>query len=87
MSLSKKSDVKNHLSARRHKALRPFRPMVPSNVTDNLANELRDANYNKPASLQESGLRFYAVAPITTIDTLISSGNLTDAPAVKKPQA
>ena len=87
MSLNKKSDVRNHLSARRHKTLLPLRPAVQLNITDNLGNELRDTNCNRPAPLQESGLRFYAVDPITTIDAVISSGNSLDEPAAKKPQA
>lgn len=44
MSFNQKSDVKQHLSTRRHKTLLPFRPESQSDITDVSANEPRNEN-------------------------------------------
>lgn len=88
MSLSKKSDVKNHLSTRRSKTVFPFRPTNQSDVKDSSGNELRDKNLNVPDSRQDSGLEpFPKIRPITPIDILIGSGSPVDTLVIKKPQA
>lgn len=83
MSLNSKSDVKNHLSARRHKT--PL-PVNQTDIAGSSRSEHRNENRDTPAVRQESGLRFYAVSPVSPVDALVSSGNSTDESTVKKPQ-
>jgi len=88
MSLIKKSDVKNHLSARRNKRLLPFRLMSQPN-TGNSGSGLLDTNPNVPGSRQVSGPETSsAVPPIASIDVLIgSAGSPVETSTAKKPQA
>jgi len=84
MSLTKKSDLKNHLSRRRGRTLLPFRPANPPSA-NNLGIEHSDGNRNTSDSRHESGLASSPAMPITAINALTGSG--TDASAINKPQA
>jgi hypothetical protein len=87
MSFNQKSDVKNHLSTRRHKTLLPFRPAAQPNTTDNSGAEARDKNRDISVLGQKSGLEFYAIAPTAQREIPASPSNVADELAIKKSQA
>jgi hypothetical protein len=87
MSFNQKSDVKNHLSARRHKTLLPFRPTVQPNITDSSGDEARDKNRDIPVLGQNSGLEFHGATPIARREIPASPCHAADELAIKKPQA
>lgn len=84
MSFNQKSDVKQHLSSRRHKTLLPFRPASQSDITDVSTNELRNENHDIPALGQKSVPESSAVTPITSCEIPVRSGNSVDETTDKK---
>jgi hypothetical protein len=86
MSFNQKSDVKNHLSARRRKTMLPFRPTVQPNVTGNSEDKPRDENRDIPVLGQRSGLEFYGITPIAQREIPASPSDAADEPAMKTPQ-
>ena len=80
MSFNQKSDVRKHLSARRHKPLLPFQSVSQSDIVDISRNEFRDENRDIPAVRQQSGLEFYAVTPIGPPETPVMPNNSADEP-------
>lgn len=69
MSIIKKSDVKNHLSAKRNKRLLLFRPMYQPNA-DTSGSASLDTNLNVPNPRQASGSEPSSkVTPITPVET------------------
>ena len=88
MSLTKTSDVKNHLSARPRKNLLPFRPASQSDSTDYSENELSRTKVNAPSSGADSGRHLSsAVVSITSFGVPVSSGGPVATSIFRKSQA
>ena len=78
MSLIKKCDVQNHLSARRRKTVFPFGPARKSNVIGNSGTEL-------PSDVRhDSGLE--PLSKISPIGVLTGPGRPVAPPVIEKPQ-
>jgi hypothetical protein len=86
MTFNQKSDVKNHLSARRHKTVLPFRPTVQPQISNSLKDEPRGENRDIQPLRQKSGLEFYAVTPMAPPEIFPSPSNAADEQRVTKPQ-
>jgi hypothetical protein len=86
MSLIKKSDVKNHLSSKRHKNLLSFMQANQPIHADTSGSQPAELKRDTSVSRQESGLGFYAATPTVPV-VLTGSSTPTDEPTVKKPQA
>jgi hypothetical protein len=86
MSLIKKSDVKNHLSSKRHKNLLSFMKASQPIHADSPGSQPSKLKCDTSVPRQESGLGFYAVTPTVPV-VLTGSSNPTDEPTVKKPRA
>jgi len=88
MSLTKTSDVRNHLSARPRKNLLPFRPASQSDFTGYSENELGRTKVNAPSSGADSG-RQLSSAVVSTIPfgVPVSSGGPAATSIFRKPQA
>jgi hypothetical protein len=79
VSLIKKADVQDHLSARRRKTVFPFGLAGKSNVIRNSGTEL-------PSEVRhDSGPE--PLSKISPIDVLTGPGRPTTPPVIEKPQA
>ncbi len=63
MSLIKKADVQDYLSARRRKIVFPFAPIRQPNTTGYSRDESREAKVNEPKSRQVDGQERSSIRP------------------------
>lgn len=86
MSFNQKSDVKKHLSARRHQTVLPFRSKAQTDIAGNSEDKPHDEKGDTPNLPQKSGSELYTATTAAQSEVPTGSGSLADARIDKKPQ-
>ena len=88
MSLIKKADVQDYLSARRRKIVFPFAPIRQPDAAGHSGDVSREAKVNEPKSRQVDGQERSSIRPsVATTESHVDPARSTDTSAVRKAQA
>ena len=88
MSLIKKADVEDYLSARRRKIVFPFAPIRQPNVTGHSGNVSREAKLNEPKPRQVDDQERSSIRPsVAPTKSYFGPDRSADTSAARKPQA
>jgi hypothetical protein len=88
MSLIKKADVEDYLSARRRKTVFPFAPIRQPNATGPSGSGPREAKVNDPKSRQVDGQERSSIRPsVAATESHVDPARSTYTSAVRKAQA
>jgi hypothetical protein len=88
MSLIKKADVQDYLSARRRKIVFPFAPIRQPNAIGYSGDESRKAKVNEPKSRQGYDREHSSVRPsAAATESHVGPARPAYAPTVRNPQS
>ena len=88
MSLIKKADVQDYLSARRRKIVFPFAPIRQPNATGHSGGGSREAKVNESQSRQVDGQERSSITPsAAATESHVDPARSTYTSTVRKPQA
>jgi hypothetical protein len=88
MSLIKKADVQDYLSARRRKIVFPFAPLRQPDAAGHSEDGFREARVNESKSRRVDGEKHSSIRPSAAAsESHIDPARSTYTSAVRKPQA
>jgi hypothetical protein len=88
MSLIKKADVQDYLSARRRKIVFPFAPFRQPHAAGHSGDESREAKVNESKSRRVDGEKHSSIRPSAAAsESHVDPAHSTYTSAVGKPQA
>jgi|HubBroStandDraft_1064217.scaffolds.fasta_scaffold386244_2 hypothetical protein len=88
MSLIKKADVQDYLSARRRKIVFPFAPIRQPNTTGHSGDESREAKVKEPKSRQVDGQERSSIRlSVAATKSHFGPDRSADTSAARRPEA